>query len=49
MIRENTGGRSWDENENAHIQLLNGKLIITQSIAVHSQIRRLLNLLQQFK
>jgi len=49
MVKTNTGERSWDENPNASINLANGLLVVTQSRRVHEEIRRLLNLLRQFK
>jgi len=49
MVRSNTGDRSWDENPNASITLANGMLIVSQSRRVHEEIKRLINLLRQFK
>ena len=49
MVRSNTGDRTWDENPNASINLANGMLIVSQSRRVHDEVRRLLNLLRQFK
>jgi type II secretory pathway component GspD/PulD (secretin) len=49
MIRSNTGDRTWDENPNASITLANGMLIVSQSRRVHEEIKRLVNLLRQFK
>lgn len=49
MVRSNTGDRSWDENPNASINLTNGMLIVSQSRRVHDEVKRLLNLLRQFK
>ena len=49
VIRQNTGGDSWDENENASITLINGMLIVTQSTKVHREIWRVLQLLRQFQ
>lgn len=49
MIKSNTGDRSWDENPNASITLANGMLIVSQSGRVHDEVKRLINLLRQFK
>ncbi len=49
MIKSNTGDRTWDENPNASITLANGMLIISQSKRVHEEVKRLINLLRQFK
>jgi len=49
MVKSNTGDRSWDENPNASITLANGMLIVSQSGRVHGEIKRLINLLRQFK
>ena len=49
MIRSNTGDRTWDENPNASITLANGMLVVSQSRRVHEEIKRLVNLLRQFK
>jgi type II secretory pathway component GspD/PulD (secretin) len=49
MVKANTGDRTWDENPNASITLANGMLIVSQSGRVHDEIKRLVNLLRQFK
>jgi type II secretory pathway component GspD/PulD (secretin) len=49
MIKTNTGDKTWDENPNASINLTNGVLIVSQSKRVHEEIKRLINLLRQFK
>lgn len=49
LIKTNTGDRSWDENPNASVTLANGLLIVSQTRKVHEEIKRLLNLLRQFK
>ncbi len=49
LVKANTGDRSWDENPAASLSLANGRLIVTQSKKVHEEIRRLLNLLRQYK
>ena len=49
MVKANTGDRTWEENPNASITLANGMLIVSQSGRVHEEIKRLVNLLRQFK
>lgn len=49
LIKTNTGERSWDDNSAASISQINGLLVISQSKPVHEEIRRLLDLLRQFK
>jgi len=49
LIKTNTGERSWDDNSAASITQFNGLLVISQSKPVHEEIRRLLDLLRQFK
>jgi type II secretory pathway component GspD/PulD (secretin) len=49
MVKSNTGDRTWDENPNASITLANGMLIVSQSRRVHEEVKRLINLLRQFK
>ena len=49
MIKQNTGDRTWDENPNASMTLANGMLIVSQSRRVHEEVKRLINLLRQFK
>lgn len=49
LIRQSTGGRSWDENPDASITQVQGVLIVTQSVRTHAEIRRLLQLLRQYK
>ena len=49
LIKTNTGDRSWDDSTNASITQINGLLVISQSKPVHDEIRRLLDLLRQFK
>jgi hypothetical protein len=49
MIKSNTGDKTWDETPNASINLTNGVLIVSQSKRVHEEIKRLINLLRQFK
>ncbi|HKS16103.1 MAG TPA: hypothetical protein VJU16_02265 [Planctomycetota bacterium] len=49
LIKTNTGERSWDDNSAASVSQINGLLVISQSKPVHEEIRRLLDLLRQFK
>ena len=48
LIRSNTGGRSW-ENGKATIDLVNGRLVISQSAAVHREVDELLRRLGQYR
>ncbi|MHC4605948.1 MAG: hypothetical protein ACYTAF_03335 [Planctomycetota bacterium] len=48
ILRETTGGHSWEENPNAGIEYINGVLLISQSNKVHREIMRMLMLLRQF-
>jgi hypothetical protein len=48
LIRSNTGGRSW-ENGKATIDLVNGRLVINQSPAVHREVEDLLRRLGQYR
>jgi hypothetical protein len=49
LIQAHTGGGSWDSAHGAGIALTNGLLVVTQTRAVHEEIRRLLDLLRQYK
>ena len=49
LIKTNTGERSWDDSSAVSISQVNGLLVISQSKPVHEEIRRLLDLLRQFK
>ena len=49
LIKSNTGERSWDDSSVASISQINGLLVISQTKSVHEEIRRLLDLLRQFK
>jgi hypothetical protein len=46
LVKDNTGGRSWD-NANASITQANGMLVISQSPSVHAEIKGLLTRLGQ--
>jgi type II secretory pathway component GspD/PulD (secretin) len=50
MIREHTGGGSWDDNPNCSLALTeNGQLLVTQSTAGHREILALLGKLRPYK
>ncbi len=49
LVKANTGGHSWDDNPNASITLVNGMLVVTQSKGAHAEVRRMLDLLRQYK
>jgi len=49
LVKTGTGDRSWEENPKAGVTLTNGVLVVTQSRKVHEEIRKLLNLLRQYK
>jgi hypothetical protein len=48
LVRENTGGRSWD-GPKAGISLANGRLVVNQTPAVHREIQDLLARLGQYR
>lgn len=49
LVKTNTGDRSWDDTPSASITLVNGLLIVSQSKKVHEEVKRLLDLLREFK
>jgi len=49
LVKGNTGDKSWDDNSAASITLMNGLLVVSQSKKVHEEVRRLLDLLREFK
>jgi len=49
LVKGNTGEKSWDDNSSASITLMNGLLVVSQSKKVHEEVRRLLDLLREFK
>lgn len=49
VIMGHTGGDSWDEVEGASVTINNGLCMVVQSAAVHREVRKLINLLRQFK
>lgn len=48
LVKENTGGRSWEAGS-ASLELLNGRLVVSQTPAVHREIEHFLKLLEQYK
>lgn len=38
LVKANTGGRSWETNPNASIDLADGRLVVTQSASVHAEV-----------
>ena len=38
LVKANTGGRSWEANPNAVIDMADGRLVVTQSAGVHAEI-----------
>jgi len=49
LIKENTGGRSWEGNTKTAISLANGMLVVSQSAAVHREIQALLGRLAGYR
>ncbi len=47
MVKENTGGRTWDNPKSA-MSLANGVLVVNQTAAVHREIQAFLAKLSQF-
>ena len=45
LVRNTTGGRSWDDEAEVSVRLNNGLLFVRQTPEVHADIRRLLGLL----
>lgn len=48
LVKDNTGGRSW-ENKNVAIALNNGMLLVSQSPNVHREVKALLGKLGQYR
>ena len=48
LVKDNVGARSW-ENKNASIELKNGLLVVSQTPAVHREIKALLAKLAQYQ
>ena len=48
LIRSNTGGRSWDAGK-ASMDLADGRLVVTQTPAVHREIEALLRKVGQYR
>lgn len=49
LIRENTGGRSWESNDKSAVSVANGMLVVSQSPSVQREIQRFLGLLGQYR
>lgn len=49
LVKAHTGGKTWDDNPKAAINLQNGLLVVKQSKEVHAQVRRLIGKLRDFK
>lgn len=49
LLKAHVGGKTWDENPRASIQLMNGLLFVRQTDEVIQQIRRILASLRRFK
>ena len=49
LIEMNTGGNSWQDDTDVSIDLANGRLVVTQSPAVHLEIAKLLRQLEQYR
>jgi type II secretory pathway component GspD/PulD (secretin) len=49
LIKAHVGGKSWEDNPRASIQLVNGLLFVRQSDEVIQQIRRILASFRHFK
>jgi type II secretory pathway component GspD/PulD (secretin) len=49
LIKAHTGGKTWDDNPKASINLQNGLLVIKQTRETHKSVRRLIGKLRDFK
>lgn len=49
LVKGSTGGTSWEDNPNASLELVNGRLVVNQSPRVHAEIRRFLRLLGRYR
>jgi len=49
LIKENTGGGSWDSNPRAAIQLINGSLVVSQTPTVLREVEALLGQIGQYR
>jgi len=49
LVKAHTGGKAWDENPRASIQLNGGLLIVRQTPEVIAQIRKVIGFLRQYK
>lgn len=49
LIKAHTGGKTWEENERASINLQNGLLFVRQTAEVIAQVRKIVGFLRQYK
>jgi type II secretory pathway component GspD/PulD (secretin) len=49
LVKAHTGGKTWEENERASINLQNGLLFVRQTTEVIAQIRKVVAYLRQYK
>jgi hypothetical protein len=49
LVKAHTGGKTWDDNPRASVNLINGLLFVRQSGEVIEQIKRVLDSLRRFK
>ncbi len=49
IVKAHTGGKTWEENPKAAINMQNGLLVVKQTKEVHKQIQRLMGQLRIFK
>lgn len=49
LVKAHTGGKSWDENPRASINLHGGLLVVRQTREVHRQVQRVIGKLRGFK
>jgi hypothetical protein len=49
LVKANTGGRSWESNPNAGLDLADGRLVVTQSAAVHAEVEAFLRRMAAYR
>lgn len=49
LVKANTGGRSWESNPNAVIDLADGRLVVTQNPGVHREVEDFLRRLGGYR
>ena len=49
LIKTNVGSRGWDESPGVSITLANGLLVVSQTPAIHEEVRGFLDRLRQYK